>query len=136
MSSQLKEPNMVKNNSNISDKVKKSEEKIDQNYTKKLISTLLLSLCFLIAIQAGPIVCSFLVFIIVIFIFQELISLSKYQDRNRELKNYYLNSFYIFTVFIYFFYVIMIQHKINSDNYTSGSIKVSFPYYIFSYFVL
>jgi hypothetical protein len=50
---------------------------------------------FLGFISLGNFYCAFLVLIVIMLIYAELLDLSRYKDRNTEVKNYYLISWYI-----------------------------------------
>lgn len=56
--------------------------------------TIYMLLGFLAFISAGNFYCAVLVLIIIMAIYSELLDLSRYKERNNEVKNYYLISWY------------------------------------------
>jgi predicted CDP-diglyceride synthetase/phosphatidate cytidylyltransferase len=112
-----------------------TESAIEKNHVSSKFSDLkkrffsasiMLSILY-ITLKGGPTYCAIFVFIITCLIFKELINLTRYQDRNREINHYYLVSYYIFFVFVYLFYGLILFGKINNETYSkSWLIKVSF----------
>ena len=70
------------------------------------------SLFFLI-LFAGHFYSSFMVALIVISIFYELIDIPRFKERNAEVKNYYFISWYIHSLGMYFFYIKTLKDKIS-----------------------
>ena len=75
-------------------------------------SILMASLFFLI-LFAGHFYSSFMVALIVISIFYELIDIPRFKERNAEVKNYYFISWYIHSLGMYFFYIKTLKDKIS-----------------------
>ena len=75
-------------------------------------SLLMASLFFLILFM-GHFYSSIMVALIIISIFYELIDIPRFKERNSEVKNYYLISWYILSLGMYFFYVKTLKDKIS-----------------------
>ena len=75
-------------------------------------SVLMASLFFLILFM-GHFYSSIMVALIIISIFYELIDIPRFKERNSEVKNYYLISWYILSLGMYFFYVKTLKDKIS-----------------------
>ena len=75
-------------------------------------SLLMASLFFLILFM-GHFYSSVMVALIVISIFYELIDIPRFKERNSEVKNYYLISWYILSLGLYFFYIKTLKDKIS-----------------------
>lgn len=96
----------------------KQEPSRFSDFKKRLFSASIMFSILYISLKGGPTYCAFFVFLITCLIFKELINLTRYQDRNREINHYYLVSYYIFFVFVYLFYGIMLFSKINQEIYS------------------
>ena len=75
-------------------------------------SLLMASLFFLILFM-GHFYSSIMVALIIISIFYELIDIPRFKERNSEVKNYYLISWYILSLGMYFFYIKTLRDKIS-----------------------
>jgi phosphatidate cytidylyltransferase len=75
-------------------------------------SLLMASLFFLILFM-GHFYSSIMVALIIISIFYELIDIPRFKERNSEVKNYYLISWYILSLGMYFFYIKTLKDKIS-----------------------
>ena len=60
----------------------------------------------------GNFYCAVLVLLVIMAIYKELLDLSRYKDRNNEVKNYYLVSWYFFFLCIYYFYIKLLMDKL------------------------
>jgi hypothetical protein len=60
----------------------------------------------------GNFYCALLVLLVIMAIYKELLDLSRYKDRNNEVKNYYLVSWYFFFLCIYYFYIKLLMDKL------------------------
>lgn len=111
----------------MSETTKQINNQSDEEKSSKLFNLLiLLGGPAILSIVGGPILISiYLVIIIVKYVFGSLINLTKYQDRNKEIKNYFFICYYIFFVFMYMFYGFVFYSKINVEDY-SGSFVVIF----------
>ena len=78
----------------------------------RTIWSLIMVIGFLLILALGHIYCALLVLIIVICINSELIDISRYKEKNSEIKNYYLISWGIFLLGIYFLYIKNIKYKL------------------------
>lgn len=78
----------------------------------RTIWTINLLIGFILIIMAGQFYCSLLIFFVIMAIYSELLDLSIYKERNKEVKNYYLLSWYFFFVCIYFSYIRMLGDKL------------------------
>ena len=98
----------------IPPKVNQPENKGKWNDLKVRVrwSLLMASLFFLILFM-GHFYASVMVALIVISIFYELIDIPRFKERNSEVKNYYLISWYILTLGLYFFYIRTLKDKIS-----------------------
>lgn len=74
-------------------------------------SLVMVSLFFLILFM-GHFYSSIMVGLIVISIFYELIDIPRFKERNSEIKNYYLVSWYILCLGMYYFYITTIKSRI------------------------
>jgi phosphatidate cytidylyltransferase len=92
------------------------QEQIKNNRWADLVQrtkwTLLMLLGFIGFIMLGNFYCALLVLFIIMAIFKELLDLSRYKDRNNEVKNYYLVSWYFFLLCIYYFYIKILNDKL------------------------
>jgi hypothetical protein len=79
----------------------------------RTIWTILLLLVFIFVISLGNFYCAVFVLLIIMAIYHELLDISRYKDRNTEVKNYYLISWYFFIVCIYYFYIKTLVDKVN-----------------------
>jgi len=102
-------------NNNTLNNNNKTESKFDDFFKRFISASLMISL-FMLIVFSGSIYCSILVLLLIFFIFTELINLSRYKDRNKEIKNYYLINYWIFFVFTYFFYGQVFFNKIDKDK--------------------
>ena len=80
----------------------------------RTIWSLIMIFSFILILSMGHFYCALFVLFIIICINSELIDISRYKDRNHEVKGYYLFSWYMFILGIYFFYVRTIREKIPS----------------------
>ena len=78
--------------------------------------TFIMVFLFFLILSMGHFYCAFLVFFIIICINSELINLSKYKERNSEIKGYSFISWYIFLTGVYYFYIRAIKSKISYLN--------------------
>ena len=74
-------------------------------------SLIMTSFVFLI-IAMGSIYTAILVGIITIAIFYELLDIPRFKERNLEVKNYYLVSWYILSLGMYYSYILVLKDKI------------------------
>ena len=74
-------------------------------------SLIMVSLVFLI-IAMGSIYTAIMVGIIIIAIFYELLDIGRFKERNLEVKNYYLVSWYILSLGMYYSYILVLKDKI------------------------
>jgi len=78
--------------------------------------TIYMLLGFIIVILLGNFYCALLVLCVIMAIYKELLDLTKYKDRNTEVKNYYVVSWYFFFLCIYYFYIKLLMDKLNYLN--------------------
>ena len=78
----------------------------------RTIWSLIMIISFLLILALGHVYCAILVLIIVICINSELIDISRYKEKNAEIKNYYLISWGIFFLGIYFLYIKNLKYKL------------------------
>jgi phosphatidate cytidylyltransferase len=71
----------------------------------RTIWTVFMLLAFIGIIALGNFYCALLVFLVIMAIYAELLDISRYKERNNEVKNYYLISYYFFAVCTYYFYI-------------------------------
>lgn len=82
------------------------------DFKERTIWTILMLISFFLFISSGKFYCSLLVFLIIIAIYSELIDLSRYKDRNQEIKHFYFISYYFFFVCAYYFYLKFLLEKL------------------------
>ena len=75
--------------------------------------SLIMIVCFFLILSMGHFYCAVLVFLIIICIYQELIDIPRYKERNLEVKNYYLISWSMFLLGLYYFYIRMLKNKLS-----------------------
>jgi phosphatidate cytidylyltransferase len=75
--------------------------------------TIYMLIGFVFFILLGNFYCACLVLLVIMAIYNELLDLAKYKDRNTEVKNYYLISWYFFFLCIYYFYIKLLMDKVN-----------------------
>ena len=75
--------------------------------------SLLMASLFFIILFMGHFYSSLMVALIAISIFYELIDIPRFKERNSEVKNYYLISWYILSLGMYFFYIKTLKDKIS-----------------------
>lgn len=78
----------------------------------RTIWSLIMIILFGLILAMGHLYSSILVMLIIICIYYELIDIPRYKERNSEVKYYYLVSWYIFIVGIYYLYIRMLKEKI------------------------
>lgn len=76
------------------------------------IWSIIMILGFVGLINLGNFYCAFLVLLIIMAIYSELINIETYIERNKETKNYYFLAWYFLFLCIYFFYVRQLQDKL------------------------
>ena len=98
----------------IPPKVSQPESKGRWNDLKVRVrwSILMVSLFFLILFM-GHFYSSIMVALIVVTIFYELIDIPRFKERNSEVKNYYLTSWYILCLGMYFSYINHLKDRIS-----------------------
>ena len=101
----------------------------------RTIWSLIMVIGFLLILALGHIYCALLVLIIVICINSELIDISRYKEKNSEIKNYYLISWGIFLLGIYFLYIKNIKYKL-AFLYRFPIINYLLTYHTFICFML
>ena len=101
----------------------------------RTIWSLIMVISFLLILALGHIYCAILVLIIVICINSELIDISRYKEKNSEIKNYYLISWGIFLLGIYFLYIKNIKYKL-AFLYRFPIINYLLTYHTFICFML
>ena len=89
-------------------------------------SLLMVSIFFLIFFM-GHLYTSIMVVLLVILIFYELIDIPRFKERNSEVKNYYIVSWYILSLGMYYFYINTLKDKI------SFLTQYKFFYYLLKY---
>lgn len=104
--------------------INQSEETNFKDLKTRFISAIVMLSALVFILNLGPLYCCILVIILVTIIFTELINNSRYQDRNNEIKNYYLVCYFVFIVFMYFFNGLTIFHKFKQDKLEISMIKV------------
>ena len=94
-----------------------------QNVTSKFsdlkdrtIWTIVMLIAFLGFISLGNFYCAVLVIVVIMLIYSELLDISRYKDRNQEVKNYYFLSWYFFFTCVYYFYIKVLLDKLNYLN--------------------
>jgi hypothetical protein len=96
--------------------IAQQEEQIKINKWADLVQrtkwTLYMLIGFMGVISLGNFYCGILVLLVIMAIYKELLDLSRYKDRNNEVKNYYLVSWYFFFLCIYYFYVKLMMDKV------------------------
>jgi phosphatidate cytidylyltransferase len=75
----------------------------------------------------GHLYTSIMVVLLVILIFYELIDIPRFKERNSEVKNYYIVSWYILSLGMYYFYINTLKDKI------SFLTQYKFFYYLLKY---
>ncbi len=105
--------NVVSKGLNLT-KENKSENRGKWNDLKIRVkwSLLMVSIFFLIFFM-GHFYTSLLVALLVILIFYELIDIPRFKERNSEVKNYYIVSWYILLLGMYYFYINTLKDKIS-----------------------
>jgi hypothetical protein len=92
------------------------EEQIKNNRWADLVQrtkwTFYMLLAFIGVISLGNFYCGVLVLLVIMAIYKELLDLSRYKDRNNEVKNYYLVSWYFFFLCIYYFYIKLLMDRL------------------------
>lgn len=78
--------------------------------------SLLMVILFFTILAMGHFYSGILIAIIIVTIFYELIDIPRFKERNSEVKNYYLISWYILCLGIYFSYILMIKDKLVNLN--------------------
>jgi phosphatidate cytidylyltransferase len=78
----------------------------------RTVWTLVMLIAFLGFISLGNFYCALLVLLVIMLIYSELLDVSRYKDRNQEVKNYYLISWYFFFVCVYYFYIKLLHDKL------------------------
>jgi len=81
-------------------------------YTRTIWSLIMIFSFFAILLM-GHFYCAVLVFFIILCIFKELMDIPRYKERNLEVKNYYLISWSMFLLGLYYFYIRMLKNKIS-----------------------
>ena len=79
----------------------------------RVIWSLLMASLFFIILFMGHFYSSLMVALVAISIFYELIDIPRFKERNSEVKNYYLISWYILSLGMYFFYIKALKDKIS-----------------------
>ncbi len=74
--------------------------------------TIIMMLVFFFILFLGNFYCAIFVLLVIMAIHNELVDLYIYIDRNKEVKNYYLVSWYFFFLCIYYFYVKLVMDKL------------------------
>ena len=93
----------------------------------RVIWSCLMASLFFIILFMGHFYSALLVALIVVSIFYELIDIPRFKERNTEVKNYYLISWYVLSLGMYFFYIKTLKDKI------SFLTKYPFFYYLLKY---
>ena len=108
----------------------------------RTIWTFIMLFSFILILSMGHFYCAVLVLFIIICINSELIDIPRYKERNKEVKGYYLYSWYMFILGIYYFYIRTIRNKIpylKQNKIINYLLRyhnfICFMLYIFGFFI-